>query len=170
MTKTPSRVSRPATKVAGQLCQFAFSDGRSCRMPRWQKHRKLCLEHARKEQQLLSVEEVSRELVPVSGEFKTASDVNHVLGKLFSLVAKNRMPRKDAVALAYIGQLLIQTLPNVRKEIQTTSGHRGWEATLNAAFAALPTDDEASDVDAEDDEQGDHDDADDDADDDAAQA
>ena len=36
---------------------------------------------------------IARELGSLSGEFKTASDVNHVLGKLFALLAAGRLPR-----------------------------------------------------------------------------
>ena len=115
-------------------CQFSASDGRRCRMPRWARHRTLCLHHARREEQLLAVEDASRELVSLSGEFKTASDVNHVLGKLFSLVAGNRIPRRNAVTLAYISQLLLQSLPSVQNEIRHALGHDAWRSTLQTAL------------------------------------
>jgi hypothetical protein len=116
------------------LCQFPFADGRHCRMPRWKKHDNYCLVHAREEQQLLGVEEVSEQLVSLSGEFKTASDVNHVLGRLFSLRAHNRISRRDAVALTYMAQLMLQTLPGVRREIMTHQSSRGWDSTLERVF------------------------------------
>jgi hypothetical protein len=103
-------------------------------MPRWHKHRRLCLFHARSEQQLLAANQVGRDLVSLSGEFKTASDVNHVLGELFSLVAKNRIPRREAVTLAYIGQLLLQSLPAVSSEIKNTLGYDTWRETLEAVL------------------------------------
>ncbi len=117
------------------LCQFPFSDGRTCRMPRWTKHRTLCIYHARSEQQLLAADQSARQLVSLSGDFRTASDINHVLGKLFTLVAQNRIPRRDAVSLAYIGQLLLQSLPHVRNEIKNTLGYRAWNATVHGALA-----------------------------------
>jgi hypothetical protein len=131
------------------LCRFAFADGRHCRMPRWKDHPAFCLTHAHQERQLLAdlggaagnkrslaanAARVARELASLSGEFKTASDVNHVLGKLFSLLAQGRIPRRNAVALAYISQLLIQTLPNVRREIKDTLGFDAWQGTLAAAI------------------------------------
>jgi len=103
-------------------------------MPRWNKHRTLCVFHARGEQQLLAADQAARQLVSLSGEFKTASDINHVLGKLFSLVAKNRIPPRDAVALAYIAQLLLQSLPHVRSEIKNVLGYRAWDATVQDAL------------------------------------
>jgi hypothetical protein len=100
------------------LCQFPFSDGRTCRMPRSPSHLTLCLFHARAEHELLAADEAARRLVSISGEFKTASDVNRVLGQLFSLVAQNRIPHREAVSLAYIAQLLLQSLPHVRNDIE----------------------------------------------------
>src|SRR3990172_5496114 len=99
------------------LCQFPFTDGRTCRMPIAENHPCLCLFHSRDERQLLASQEVPARLASLSGHFKTASDINHVLGQLFRLVAENRIPRRDALALAYIAQLLPQTLPHVRAEI-----------------------------------------------------
>jgi hypothetical protein len=145
-----SESTSPASRKSSRdnLCQFPFSDGRTCRMPRWTKHRTLCVFHARAEQQLLAVEQVGRQLVSLSGEFKTASDINHALGKLFSLVARNRIARRDAVALAYIGQLLLQSLPQVRTEIKTALGYRAWDATVQDALCdAEPESDEAQDSD-----------------------
>jgi hypothetical protein len=119
-------------------------------MPRWTKHRALCVFHARAEQQLLAAEQVGRQLVSLSGEFKTASDINHALGKLFSLVARNRIARRDAVALAYIGQLLLQSLPQVRTEIKTALGYRAWDATVQDALCEPePESDQADSYDSD---------------------
>jgi hypothetical protein len=80
-------------------------------MPLSSKHPTLCLFHARDEHALLAADEAAERLVPVSQEFENAGDVSRVLGQLFSLVAQNRIPRRDAVSLAYIAQILLQTLP-----------------------------------------------------------
>jgi hypothetical protein len=115
-------------------CQFSFADGRHCRMPRWSRHRTLCLSHAREEQRLLALDRVGRELATPSGEFKTVSDVNHVLGKVFALFAKNRLARRDAVAFAYMGQLLLRSIPGVRREMHEHLGSQAWAATLEQAL------------------------------------
>ena len=73
-----------------------------------------------------------RELLPFSGEFKTASDINHVLGKLFRLLAQGRIPRRDAIALAYIGQLMLQSLPGVNREIKEGLGYAAWSSRLQS--------------------------------------
>jgi hypothetical protein len=163
------RKSPPST-AAGSAdrngCRFAFSDGRHCRMPRWKHHPAFCLTHAHQERQLLAdlgaalgnkrslaanAARIARDLASLSGEFKTAGDVNHVLGNLFSLLAQGRIPRRNAVALAYIGQLLIQTLPNVRREVQSARGDHAWMDMLEAAYDNDQTDEEESPEDASDD-------------------
>src|SRR5579864_316941 len=129
--------SRRAAKLPpGELplCNFSFADGRRCRMPRSKKHRSFCLAHARQEEQLLSVDRVGEELVSLSGTFRTTTDVNHVLGTLFSLLANNRISPRQASALAYILQLLLQTLPSVECEIKTVAGYDQWQATLESSF------------------------------------
>jgi len=123
------------------LCQFPFTDGRTCRMPIAENHPCLCLFHSRDERQLLASQEVPARLASLSGHFKTASDINHVLGQLFRLVAENRIPRRDALALAYIAQLLLQTLPHVRAEISEVHTADGWEMTLQEVLCPKWLDD-----------------------------
>jgi hypothetical protein len=137
-SKSEAPISLSRGNLRENLCQFPFSDGRTCRMPRSPRHKSLCLFHARAEHELLAAGEAGRRLVSLSGEFKTASDINRVLGQLFSLVAQNRIPHRDAVSLAYIAQLLLHTLPHVRNEIKTTLGSRVWDATVQQALAPPP--------------------------------
>lgn len=70
----------------------------------------------------------------LSGEFTTATDINRALGKLFSLLAENRIPRRNAVALGYLAQLLLQTLPGVREEMTSCLGYKAWNETLQSVF------------------------------------
>ena len=135
----------PPRDAGGDLCRFAFSDGRHCRMPRWDNHDLYCLHHARDEQPLLGADQVAQELVSLSGDFKTASDVNHVLGKLFSLRVKNLISRRDAATLTYMAQLMLQSLPGVRREIISYSSIAGWESTLESVFAANAAESDSSD-------------------------
>jgi hypothetical protein len=118
-------------------CLFSSSDGRRCGMVRWEDHPSLCLFHARQEQQLLEADRIGAELVSISGEFKTAHDLNHVLGKLFALLANNRIPPRNAAILAYVGQLILQTLPSVKRDVVAAGNHNAWEDTLRRAFPQL---------------------------------
>ncbi len=125
-------------------CQFSTADDRQCRMSRWEGHVSFCLFHARvaaseahKMAQLLALEEVGQDLVSLSGEFKTASDVNHFLGKLLLLIAQDRIPHRNAVAMAYICQLLLCTLDSVRHEITNEGpGFSAWKAMVAKALSS----------------------------------
>jgi hypothetical protein len=55
-------------------------------------------------------------------ELNTTTAVNHALGKLFSLVAENRIPARNAAVLAYIGQLLLNSIAEVRGEVYAVDG------------------------------------------------
>lgn len=116
--KKPRSTSAPPEKDPTR-CLFSTSDSRRCAMPRSPDHSSLCVFHARQEDQLLSAGQIAAELASLSGEFKTATDLNHALGKLFRLVAAQRIPTRNAAVLGYLGQLLLQTLPTVRWESQT---------------------------------------------------
>ena len=87
---TPKKRSLPApsarTKADPRRCRFTTTDGRSCQMPRAANHAMLCFAHAKQEQELAQAgQDLSQELVSLSGNLNTASDVNQVLRKLFSL-------------------------------------------------------------------------------------
>jgi len=70
-------------------CQFHFSDGRCCRMLRSPAHSFFCAFHARQQLQLLESQRLGGEIsTSLHGDFLTATDINHVLGKLFIAVAE----------------------------------------------------------------------------------
>lgn len=111
------------------LCQFPFTDGRQCRMLRAKGHRSLCLFHARAEQQLIESKQLGAELAStISGQFLTATDINFVLGKLFTALAQNRIPARNAATLAYIGQLMLQAIPTVKQEYKFHYSFEKWGA------------------------------------------
>src|SRR5712692_2949317 len=81
-------------------CQFETSDGRRCRMLRHNGHPAFCLFHAHDEMQLLESERLGSEIASsITGEFMTATDINFVLGKLFTALAQNRPGRQRGVSL-----------------------------------------------------------------------
>lgn len=129
----PSAPAKPSTKLG--RCQFFSTDNRRCRMPRWHAHPAYCLHHARREQQLLETERVADELLPLTGTFRTAHDVNMVLGNLFTALAQNRIPPGTAATLAYIGSLLLHTLPRIPREVADAYGsYRVWDQKLRQLF------------------------------------
>ncbi len=48
-------------------------------------------------------------------DFSTAGSVNLFLGNLVKQLARKRIARRDAIALAYISQLLLNSLPAVER-------------------------------------------------------
>jgi len=115
-------------------CQFETSDGRRCRMLRHNGHPTLCLFHARDEMQLLESQRLGSEIASsISGDFMTATDINFVLGKLFTALAQNRIPPRNAAILAYIGQLMLHSLPGVKKEYPFVYEYETWNRMLAKA-------------------------------------
>ena len=139
MNSTKHSRSRNAVDPT-QLCQFSFADGRQCRMFRHQSHPLLCLVHAREEQQLLAQEEIGRELESISGSFRTTTDINHVVGKLFKLVAAGRIPARRAENLTYLAQLLLYSQKDIRYEtnLANRAGDQPWQETVRAAYPSAP--------------------------------
>ena len=133
LTSSTSLTSPTSSPNLGR-CQFFSTDNRRCRNPRWEAHPALCLYHARRERLILDAERVAAELAPVSGEFKTSTDVNLVLGRLFSALAHNRIPPGTAATLAYIGGLLLNTLPRVSQEVANAYGFQAWDRKLRQLF------------------------------------
>jgi hypothetical protein len=115
-------------------CQFETSDGRRCRMLRYNGHPTLCLFHAHDELQLLESQRLGAELsATLTGQFMTATDINFVLGKLFTATAQNRIPPRNAAILAYIGQLMLHSLHHLKKEYTFKYEFEGWNNMLDNA-------------------------------------
>jgi hypothetical protein len=134
MTNTNS-----STGVATR-CQFQFSDGRCCRMLRSPAHSSFCAFHARQELQLLESQRLGDEIsASLHGDFLTATDINHVLGKLFIAVAQNRIPLRKAIALTCIGKVLLSSLPHVKEEFPFSYKFEHWKKVVaNAAPLSSP--------------------------------
>ena len=137
----PSLKSSSSSQAADpSRCQFAYADGRRCQMLRSATHAFFCVFHARQEREASLIgSDVSRELASLSGTLETASDVNRVLKQLFLLFSQGRITRRDAVAYGYIAQLILQTLPGVKREIQLAFGPDIWRQCIASAHTASPS-------------------------------
>jgi hypothetical protein len=117
------------------LCRFSFSDGRRCRMLVHSSPRGLCPFHAREEMQIIESRRLGSELsASLTGHFHTAADINHVLGKIFTALAQNRITPRTATVLAYIGQLLLQSIPAVKAETQFKYSYDSWSRMIDKAI------------------------------------
>ena len=116
------------------LCCFSYSDGRQCRMLRHRDHPGLCPFHSREERQALESERIGTELAAtLTGHFLTASDINHVLGKVFTALAQDRISVKKAKALCYAAQLMLATLRYAKQESQIRYSWDSWQRMLKNA-------------------------------------
>src|SRR5260370_17395247 len=117
-TTNNSQGALPQTPLPNpNRCQFETSDGRRCRMLRCNAHPALCPFHARDEMQLLESQRLGAELsASLTGQFMTATDINFVLGKLFTATAQNRIPPPNAPVLPYIAHLIPHSLPTPHNE------------------------------------------------------
>ena len=131
-----------ACALADKRCQYTTSDGRRCRTARLPDS-SLCLLHRQRQPAAPAKsavegagdpDSIGPELLGPFEELKTATAVNHVLGKLFALLARNRIPVRNAAVLAYIGQLLLNSLPGVRRETALAQGLAGWERVVRRAL------------------------------------
>ena len=135
---TSSSRNRNSLKESN-LCQFPFADGRRCRMLRHPVHPSLCPFHARAELQLQESASLGTELSQtISGEFNTATDVNHLLGKLYTAVAQDRVPARNAATLAYVGQLLLHSVNAVKSEYKFFYTFDQWNDMNNEAKPLSP--------------------------------
>ncbi len=64
-----------------------------------------------------SKQNLASELLGPIDHFHTAAAINHALGRLYVMLAGNRIPPRNAAVLAYICQLMNQTRSDVETEI-----------------------------------------------------
>ena len=69
--------------------------------------------------QLIEAEVFGEELAEtITGDFMTATDLNHALGKLYTALAQNRISSRNANALARIGRTMLSTIPGIKTEFK----------------------------------------------------
>jgi hypothetical protein len=100
---------------------------RRCRMPRIDTHPAFCYLHAKAEQEVRDAALRHNQLSTYNGTFYTITDVNQALGRVFNLLSQDRIPARQAAVLAYVSQLLLQTLDGVKYETELTLGFSGYE-------------------------------------------
>jgi hypothetical protein len=103
-------------------CVLVSALGRRCREPRSKDHPEFCRYHARmqkqeEEQSDAASETTTLELLGPVPDFRSAASINHVLGKLLILLNSHRISPRNASVTAYICQLLLQSLVQVKSEI-----------------------------------------------------
>lgn len=101
-------------------CTHNTRNGR-CRLPTTDSAKNFCSEHAPRQdnpQQTPDPETLAAELLGGIVNFTSADSVNLFLGNLVKQLARKRIARRDAIALAYLCQLLLNSLPPMWREIE----------------------------------------------------
>jgi hypothetical protein len=93
-------------------------------MLRKKDHPSFCIHHTREEEQQVESEKLAAEFASLSGKLNTVTDINHVLGKLFTAPEK-RISHQTADTFGYLGQLLLQSIPGVKNELNAAVRHPG---------------------------------------------
>ena len=97
-------------------CQYRTASGRRCRMAVSDPHSGLCHKHAAERQQNLDQADLAAALIGDIDEFRSAADINHSLGELYKLQARNKITPRRAAVMAYTANLLLRTLPAIYAE------------------------------------------------------
>jgi hypothetical protein len=116
------------------LCSHISHAGRRCRVLPAKNHPSLCAHHARKSRRRHQPDDeaLAAELLDSIDDFTSAASVNLFLGNVVKQLTRNRIQRRDAIALAYLSQLLLNSLAAMDKELLN-------QMPLQGAWAYNPT-------------------------------
>src|SRR6266478_5406965 len=123
------KTSTSLSTTVDSYCQHLSPKGQRCHMLIDQNHRPangaqhptLCAYHAdrlRVGVPIVDPEVLAAELLTDIDSFTTADEVNLFLGNLVRQLARKRIARRDAIALAYMSQLILTSQTAMAKEIE----------------------------------------------------
>ena len=133
--------------TADSRCQHISPKGNRCHMLIDQNHRPakgasrpaLCAYHANRLKATVPAvdpEVLAAELLTDIDSFTTADEVNLFLGNLVRQLARKRIARRDAIALAYISQLILTSQTAMAKQ-RAGEPDTSSEAALESLVATL---------------------------------
>ena len=141
----PLSLDRPAETPAPpsdapalpERCEYRNAEGRRCGMLRARFHTALCPYHAEQEQRAQNppADNLLPELLGPLQDFRTGTAVNYTLGRLLLLLASKRISTREAAVMAYVCQLLLQSVTKVRHEIGVAKCTRYGEEDLRKVLA-----------------------------------
>ena len=104
-------------------CAHINGRGHRCRMFAADAEEGLCPHHlGRLQAERAKNDEALAELLGPLKDFSSPASVNFFLGNFLKLMARKRIDRRDALAQAYICQLLLNTFPHMRRELESNDG------------------------------------------------
>ncbi|HKW63150.1 MAG TPA: hypothetical protein VJN89_11435 [Candidatus Acidoferrum sp.] len=118
--------------LSTERCNHINARGHRCRMLVADPEEGLCPHHlGRLQAERARNDEAMAELLGPLDDFSSAANVNFFLGNLLKLMARKRIDRRDALAQAYICQLLLNTFPHMRRELESGNGPEGIQLMLD---------------------------------------
>ena len=111
----PSTNSPSISEVA--RCQHRTATGKRCRLSVTDARSGLCFRHTNDLLSRLQIEDLRALLAGDTSEFKTADEINDFLSRLLLRLSEGRVPPRRGAVLAYVCNLLLRTLPAIKREI-----------------------------------------------------
>src|SRR5260370_34758055 len=113
-SSSPTTITTPSPPH----CQYRSASGRRfCRLPISDTDSRLCSKHAAEHRRDLDQADLAASLIGDIQEFRSAADINHSLGELYKLQARNKISPRRAAVMAYTCNLLLRTLPAIEHEL-----------------------------------------------------
>lgn len=129
-----------------QRCSHINGRGHRCRMFAADAEEGLCPHHlGRLQAERAKNDEALAQLLGPLEDFSSPASVNFFLGNLLKLMARKRIDRRDALAQAYICQLLLNTFPHMRRESESQNAPEGMQLLLDDIANAQKASPEATD-------------------------
>jgi hypothetical protein len=94
-------------------CQQRTASGRRCRMAISDPDSGFCAKHGAERLRDLDQADLAAVLIGDIQEFRDAVTINHSLGELYKLQARNKITPRRAAVMAYTANLLLRTLPAI---------------------------------------------------------
>ena len=125
------------SKDRASRCAFTFSDGRRCQTPRLTKE-DYCFFHARKLRLAAQADDIGRQVTsPIGCDYNSALTLNATLGNLMCALARGQITPKTAHTLAYLAQIMMQTIPAAQQEFARAFGPSRLTGTLVSCFRSV---------------------------------
>ena len=118
-------------------CRQRTPSGRRCRMAVSEPDSGLCSKHAAEHQRDLDQADLAPTLIGSVQEFRSAADINHSLGELYKLQARNKITPRRAAVMAYTASLLLRTLPAISEQEEAAKDAEPIEARFGPWFQEM---------------------------------
>jgi hypothetical protein len=123
VTSTPATITAHARTITP--CRYTNRRGQHCRLFSTIPNLELCPHHARllEKQHQRHNDNTAAELLGDLTDFSTPDAINALLGNLVRQLARKRIARLDAIAIAYVAQLLLGSISAIDRHTSALIAH-----------------------------------------------